>query len=559
MVEFESGAGSSRRLPGGVKDGIRGAGSDFQPGSVPIQSQQAGESPPPSLPTPLRAPFELETPIRDDTGYISNDTRGPSSISPHDCAPMSSRLLDHGLSVLELDEMGISSAIGEQHDCNVKASLDEALASCIGIRSRCVEYAQGTKEGGCEEDPDATPKAEKATMDLRHQTRHSIHGSETTSPSMSSMCLSPASSCVSDSSPSETSDPTGSVQMSDSWSEKTPTKNEIRFMDGAFEEEREGQDEGECSTTIRITGFASGLFTSSSESDSEDEADDERDETRKENIVFSDDELNEWSDSDVEDSGDEEESGEDGDESGEEEGGEEEGDEGDAETRQRPHPLLAPPLLAEPCRPPILPSSIHSIFVAASFRSDSSSDNGDGSDRDDPDEDAALFLPQSPWLIETPPVAAASALPEELPSRSPPARNSPPHSQSSSPPSQSPPAPQGYECPPTPPTPRFVMTEAPALPVYEAHRPIPIRFPVYPCAYYASHYMSVSYSAQGSWNSNSNLTSNGPLSGRREVSETERLDEEWAKKEEEKLREEEEDQGRIRKYAQEYSIRAYRL
>ncbi|TYJ58390.1 hypothetical protein B9479_000936 [Cryptococcus floricola] len=558
MVEFESGAGSSWRLPGGVKDGIRGTGSDFQPGSVPIHSQQGGESPPASPPTPLRAPFELETPIRDDTGYISNDTRGPSSNSLHDCAPMSSRLLDHGLSVLDLDGMGISSAIGEQHDCNVKASLDEALTSCIGIRSRCVEHAQGTKEGGCEEDPDATPKAEKATMDLRHQTQHSIHGSETTSPSMSSMCLSPASSCVSDSSPSETSDPAGSVQMSDSWSEKTPT-NEIRFMDGAFEEEKEGQDEGECSTTIRITGFASGLFTSSSESDSEDEADNERDEMRKENIVFSDDELNEWSDSDDEDSGAEEESGEGGDESGEEEGGEEEGDEGDAETRQCPHPRLALPLLAEPCRPPILPSSIHSIFVAASFRTDSSSDDGDGSDRDDPEEDAALFLPQSPWLIETSPVAAASALPEELPSRSPPARNSPPRSQPSSPPSQSPPAPQRYECPPTPPTPRFVMTEAPALPVYEAHRPIPIRFPVYPCAYYASHYMSVSYSAQGSSNSDSNLTSNGPLSGRREVSETERLDEEWAKKEEEKLREEEEDQGRIRKYAQEYSIRAYRL
>lgn len=41
--------------------------------------------------------------------------------------------------------------------------------------------------------------------------------------------------------------------------------------------------------------------------------------------------------------------------------------------------------------------------------------------------------------------------------------------------------------------------------------------------------------------------------GKREINEQERLDEEWARKEERKLREEEEERLRIRRYAAEYS------
>ncbi|WVQ73456.1 hypothetical protein IAR50_003028 [Cryptococcus sp. DSM 104548] len=550
MVDSESRAGPSRRLPDGVKGGVYGAGSHLQHDSAPIRSQKPGVSPPASTAIPLRIPPQLERPILDAPGSAPNEPQGASSISLQNCAPMSSKCLHHGLGGLELDGMGVGDEIRGKHSRNVKASLDEALNSCIGSCTQ--KHQQVEEKHERDEDPDATPKAEKIAMDLHHQTQRSIHGSETTSPSMSSMCLSPTSSCISDSSPSERSDPSGWVHMSESWSEKTPT-NEIQFSGVIFEEEG---DRGECSTA-RITSFAPSLFASSSESDSEDEADDEQDETRsrKENIVFSDDELNNWSDSDDDDSDAEQ------DDDVSESEDENEGDEinGGVEIEYRSRPLLAPPISPQACSPPTPSPPFQSIFVAASFRSDSSSDDGDRSERDDPDEDDALYLPQSPWFIESSPVARPSVLPDKAPYRSPPRQTSPSCSRSISPPSQGLPAPapppQKYECPPSPPIPRYVMAEAPALPVYETHRPIPIRFPVYPSAYYASHYTSVSYSAQGS----SCLTNNHPLGGTREMSETERLDEEWAKKEEQKLREEEEDRERIRKYAQEYSIGAYRL
>lgn len=246
-------------------------------------------------------------------------------------------------------------------------------------------------------------------------------------------------------------------------------------------------------------------------------------------------------------------------------------------------------------RRPNYSSIHHSVFVSQSHESsdsDSASDMDADSDPEDGNtghirDDDALYLPESPWLIQSPvpviPKGNSSPLKSSRSTSPLPSRTiaSPLSSISSFPQSQHristlptqpqfQPQPQHHhyhqtppnhiQPPPSPhPVQRYILTEAPALPVYERYRPIPIRVPVLPCPYsYSNMIMYSCYS----------YTAGGPLGGdqsevqpqeqvfgqgKREINEQERLDEEWARKEERKLREEEEERLRIRRYAAEYS------
>lgn len=239
-------------------------------------------------------------------------------------------------------------------------------------------------------------------------------------------------------------------------------------------------------------------------------------------------------------------------------------------------------------RCPSYSSIRHSIFVSQSHESsgsDCDSDVNANSDTEDDytlriQDDDALYLPESPWLIQSPhPVIPKdnNSPSKYTPSTSPPLRTMPsplgsassssqpqhriptflhkpqpqPHHQTPSNHIQHPPSPQPVQ--------RYILTEAPALPVYERYRPIPIRVPVNPCAYSYSNmimYGCYSYTVGvpvGGGQSEIQPQEQIFGQGKKQMSEQERLDEEWARKEERKLREEEEERLRIRRYAAEYS------
>lgn len=237
-------------------------------------------------------------------------------------------------------------------------------------------------------------------------------------------------------------------------------------------------------------------------------------------------------------------------------------------------------------RCPSYSSIRHSIFVSQSHETsdsecdsdvDANSDTEDGDTRRIQDDDA-LYLPESPWLIQSPhPVIRKdnNSPSKYTRSTSPPLRTMPSplgSASSSSQPQHRIPTflhqPQPYhqtpsnhiQHPPSPqPVQRYILTEAPALPVYERYRPIPIRVPVNPCAYSYSNmimYGCYSYTAGGPvGGGQSEIQPQEQIfgQGKKQMSEQETLDEEWARKEERKLREEEEERLRIRRYAAEYS------
>ncbi|OWZ66828.1 hypothetical protein AYX15_02003 [Cryptococcus neoformans] len=421
-------------------------------------------------------------------------------------------------------------------------------------------------------DEELTPKS-NLTIPSKLSKQKSIHGSETTSPSTSSLCLSPATSYDSDSSLGHDlplAEKGGQNENENENKEHAEVEGALGLSTGLFvrsrgldlggsDEEKEEEEEGNNvredvrhQRTAQLSGFASCLFTAhSSESEGEDlpYESDHDDQDDVESIASS-------------------------------------SSSSSSSNRRRPN----------------YSSIHHSVFVSQSHESsDSGSDMGADSDSEDGDtghiqDDDALYLPESPWLIQSslPMIPKDNNSPSKSSrsrSTSPPSRTiASPLSSASSPPqprhristlpSQSQPRPQPqpqfqpqpqhhyyHQTPPNhiqpPPSPhpiqRYILTEAPALPVYERYRPIPIRVPVLPCPYsYSNMIMYSCYSHAAGGPVEGDPSGRQPQEqvfgqGKREMSEQERLDEEWARKEERKLREEEEERLRIRRYAAEYS------
>lgn len=415
-------------------------------------------------------------------------------------------------------------------------------------------------------DEELTPRS-NPTIPSKSSIQKSIHGSETTSPSTSSLCLSPATSYDSDSSlgheecshdmplaekeddddiedeDKEHANAEGALGLSTGLFVRSRGLNSVDSDDEKEEEEEDnnvGEDAHHQRTaTAQLSGFASCFFTAQS-SESKD-----KDSSHESNH----------------------------------------NDQDDVESIASSSSSSSP---SSNRRCPSYSSIRHSIFVSQSHESsdsdcdsdmDANSDTEDGDTRRVQDDDA-LYLPESPWLIQSPhPVIPKdnNSPSKYTRSTSPPLRTMPsplgsassssqpqhripsflhqpqpqPHHQTPSNHIQHPPSPQ--------PAQRYILTEAPALPVYERYRPIPIRVPVNPCAYSYSNmimYGCYSYTAGGPvGGGQSEIQPQEQIfgQGKKQMSEQERLDEEWTRKEERKLREEEEERLRIRRYAAEYS------
>ncbi|WVN90782.1 uncharacterized protein L203_106025 [Cryptococcus depauperatus CBS 7841] len=433
-----------------------------------------------------------------------------------------------------------------------------------GVLSKCIE----------KEESDLTPKAECHSITWARNGQ-SIHGSETTSPSTSSLCLSPATTYDSDSSDNQylvmemTNNATG-LNKVDSALEDFQTRGRISERRRSFtislnktghingESRSEGDrnrcdlekasgprvQEALCNETTQngnqgfaqklprtLSGHALALCAPIEENydDAEDEENDELDALSASD--FFDDEEDE--------DATENEKAEEGKDVGESDDDicvdqEEERDYCIIGTTPHPTPTFVR----------------QSLFVSQLSQSSDSESDSDEEDKT-PKEDDALFLPKSPWLIQT----TTSTKPSSSSTLSHCSGPSPfqPHTEGHLPLQQLHQR-QPQHCPfssaPSPQLPisTQIMAEAPALPVYEPHRPIPIRIPVFPVGRSCPNAHTYTSSTAGP------LSKQHIANKKHILPEKEKLDEEWMKMEEEKLKQEEEDQQRVKRYAIEYNL-----